>query len=79
MEETEVLKNVKRKNEKGVEELILKELEKDFNWKEKIIFKLPIVRKITLNSYRTGIKAGFNWNSNMFIKPGVPVSAPEEE
>ena len=40
MEETEVLKNVKRKNEKGVEELILKELEKDFNWKERIILKI---------------------------------------
>lgn len=49
MEETEVLKNLKRKNEKGVEELILKELEKDFNWKEKIIAR--VFKKFSLKIY----------------------------
>ena len=58
MEETEVLKNVKRKNEKGVEELILKELEKDFNWKEKIIART--FKTMTIKIYKLGITYGFN-------------------
>lgn len=59
MEETEVLKNLKRKNEKGVEELILKELEKDFNWKEKIIART--FRNIIIRAYRKGAIDNFNY------------------
>lgn len=63
----------------NVEKDVVRELEKEMNWKEKIFLKLPIVRKMLIKIYKTGTKDGFNWNNSMFVKYGVPVSAPEEE
>ena len=43
--------------------VVLKEIEKELNLRERIIVK--ILAKTFLKVYNTGVKRGFNWNNNL--------------
>ena len=45
-----------------IEEDVLRDLEKEMNFREKIFLKLPIGKKMLIKIYKIGIKDGFNWN-----------------
>ena len=47
----------------NVEKDVVRELEKEMNWKEKIFLKLPMARKMLIKIYKIGIKNGYNWNN----------------
>ena len=63
----------------SVEKNIIRELEKNMNWKERILLKVPIVKRMLIENYKIGIKTGYNWNNSRGVKYCEPVSAPEEE
>lgn len=44
-----------------MKEEIIREIMKECNWWEKIVVK--VLGKMFVKVYKTGIKAGFNWNS----------------
>lgn len=62
----------------NVEKNIIRELEKNMNWKERILLKVPIVKRMLIENYKIGIKTGYNWNNSMCVKCCEPVEAPIE-
>lgn len=46
---------------KEVEQEIMEEIEEGCNWGEKIVVKL--FKRLFIITYKTGVKAGFNWNN----------------
>lgn len=48
---------------KKIEEDVLRDLEKEMNWKEKIFLK--IFAKMFYKVYNAGVKRGFNWNNKI--------------
>lgn len=46
-----------------MKDVVLNEVMKELNWREKVIVK--ILAKTFLKVYNTGVKRGFNWNNNL--------------